>query len=74
MKEPIPVVVPKELYYHECAYVNRLKRALEFIAAMKGMTLIAPSLGPECDKAHQLGASKAFEQAADMAIHGLTGE
>lgn len=71
MREPIPVVIPKEFYYHEVAYVRKLETALELISKMKGMCLIAPSLGPEADRGHQLGASKAFDQAADIAIDAL---
>lgn len=41
--------------------------ALEFIAQMGGLTLIAPSLGEDGDKGHQLGAFKAFNQAASIA-------
>lgn len=48
-----------------------LESALKFIAEMKGMTLIAPSMGPEYDKAHQVGAAKAFDQAADVALSAL---
>jgi hypothetical protein len=53
--------------------ISRLRAALEFISAMRGMTLIAPSLGDDCDKAHQLGANKAFEQVADTAHDALQG-
>lgn len=54
------------------AEIDRLRRALEFIAAMGGQTLIAPSLGRDCDQAHQLGANKAFEQCASVASAALS--
>jgi len=54
--------------------VDRLKKlnaellaALRAIAEMQGMTLIAPSLGTAADEAHQIGANKAFNQAAAIA-------
>lgn len=51
---------------------DRYRTALEFIAAMDGMTLIAPSLGPDGDHGHQIGANKAFGQCADAAKTALT--
>jgi hypothetical protein len=44
-----------------------LLASLKLIAAMGDKTLIAPSMGECCDRAHQIGANKAFEQAADIA-------
>lgn len=44
-----------------------LLAALGLIAEFGDKTLIAPSLGRDCDEAHQLGANKAFSQAADIA-------
>lgn len=46
--------------------------ALETIAEMGNKTLIAPSMGEDCDHAHQVGANKAFGQAADIATRALT--
>lgn len=51
--------------------LRRLRAALTFIAGMKDMTLIAPSLGSDGDKGHQLGAVKAFNQCADAAAAAL---
>lgn len=48
------------------------RKALELIAAQKNMTLIAPSCGQEFDYAHQLGATKAFNQLADIAQEALS--
>jgi hypothetical protein len=45
--------------------------ALRLIAAFKDKTLLACSLGPDCDQAHQLGANKAFNQAADIALDAI---
>lgn len=39
-----------------------LVAALKLIAAQAGMTLIAPSMGPDYDQGHQLGANKVFDQ------------
>lgn len=47
--------------------LERVNEILTAIAGMGGRTLIAPSLGPDGDRAHQIGANKAFEQAADLA-------
>lgn len=51
---------------------DRLIDALKLIATFKGKTLIAPSLGPDADHGHQIGANKAFEQAADIAIAAIS--
>ena len=64
-------VWPDQEYQAVVADNQRLRAALEFIAEMKGMTLIAPSRGPDEDNAHKLGAAKAFNQAADAAIDAL---
>lgn len=53
---------------------DRYRTALEFIAAMGDKTLIAPSMGPDCDRAHQIGANKAFEQCASAASTALSHE
>jgi hypothetical protein len=63
--------VPRDLYYHEAAYVRRLEAALTLIAAFKDKTLIAPSMGPDADHGHQVGANKAFNQAAGIATDAL---
>lgn len=44
-----------------------LRGALQFIADHDGKTLLAGSLGDHCDRAHQIGAAKAFHQMADAA-------
>jgi hypothetical protein len=41
--------------------------ALNLIAEFGDKTLIAPSLGADGDHGHQLGANKAFNQAAEIA-------
>lgn len=51
--------------------IERAKELVGLIAEMGGKTLIAPSLGPDCDRAHQEGANKAFEQAAELARDAL---
>lgn len=48
-----------------------LLMALKFIAEFHGKTLIAPSLGTDADRGHQIGANKAFEQAAEIALDAL---
>lgn len=53
--------------------IERMKVGLREIAAFKGECLIAPSLGPEADRAHQIGSNKAFEQAAQIASEALDG-
>lgn len=63
--------VPRDLYYHEVAYVRGLEAALKLIASFKDKTLIAPSLGEEGDHGHQIGANKAFNQAARIALTAL---
>ena len=55
------------IQHEAAAEITRLRSALEFIAAQGGKTLIAPSMGEDFDKGHQLGANKAFEQMADVA-------
>ena len=45
--------------------------ALLEIFEMEGKTLIAPSMGPDCDHGHQAGANKAFNQAASIARAAL---
>ena len=52
-------------------HIERAMAVLTIIAKMRGQTLIAPSLGHECDRAHQIGANRAFEQAADLARDAL---
>lgn len=58
-------------YWHQRA--NTLEGALHAISQLEGLTLIAPSLGEDADRGHQLGANKAFNQAAAMARSALTG-
>jgi hypothetical protein len=53
------------------AVIRGFRSALLAISEMGGLTLIAPSLGPECDRAHQIGANKAFDQCADIAKAAL---
>lgn len=36
---------------------ERFRNALQLIAAMKDMTLIAPSMGRDADHGHQVGAN-----------------
>lgn len=55
----------------EMSTEDKLRRALEEISALHGQTLIAPSLGPDADRGHQLGAYKAFNQAAEIAREAL---
>lgn len=52
---------------------EKYKAALTLIAGFKDLTLIAPSLGEEADRGHQIGANKAFNQAAEIAAEALSG-
>ena len=54
--------------------IEGLCAALNLIASMGGKTLIAPDLGRDADEAHQIGALKAFNQAADIARDALEKE
>lgn len=56
----------------ECAAeIKRLRDALHGIAELDGLTLIAPSRGDDFDIGHQVGANKAFNQAAGLAKAAL---
>jgi hypothetical protein len=49
-----------------------VRAVLTGIVAMGGKTLLAQSLGPDdCDRAYQMGANAAFEQAAELARRAL---
>ena len=50
---------------------QRFSAALTLIAAQKGMTLIAPSMGQDADHGHQVGANKAFDEMAFIATAAL---
>lgn len=49
----------------------RFRTGLELIAAHGDKTLIAPSMGEDFDKGHQVGANKAFNQMAGFAEAAL---
>lgn len=52
--------------------INRLRASLTLIAAFGGKTILAdPSMGQEYNLGHQVGANKAFGQAADIAEDAL---
>jgi hypothetical protein len=68
--KPTPVASEEVVY---AADYNRLEAALELIAAMGGMTLLGGT-DLESPRAHELGANKAFEQAASIARSALSGE
>jgi hypothetical protein len=69
-----PFYVASEIVRDDDARLIRLApqmyEALQTIAAMSGMTLIGGS-DLEADRAHELGANKAFEQAAEIARAAL---
>lgn len=48
-----------------------LLKALQFIAAMQGKTLLNLDLGEDGDRAHQIGANAAFNQLAEVARAAL---
>lgn len=50
---------------------DRFRVALEFIAAHEGKTLLNLDLGEDGNRAYQLGAYAAFNQAAGFAIAAL---
>lgn len=54
--------------------VRELEAALRLIEQMGDKTLIASSLGECCDRAHQIGANKAFGQMADIAAAAMQKE
>jgi len=51
---------------------RKYRDSLTLVAAFKDKTLIAPSFGFDGDRAYQVGASAAFNQAADIAIDALS--
>ena len=53
--------------------IKRLKTALQLIAGMGGMTLLGGG-DLEPNRAHELGAHKAFNQAAEIARSALETE
>ena len=52
-------------------YILRLETALKLIASFQGKTLLGSSLGDDYASGHELGALKAFNQAAEIAIDAL---
>lgn len=53
------------------AEVKRLRGVLGEIAKMKGMTLLGDPPDTDLDRAHQIGANKAFDEAAAIAEAAL---
>lgn len=51
---------------------DRFETALQLIAAHEGKTLLNLDLGEDGNRAYQLGANAAFNQAAGFAIAALT--
>jgi hypothetical protein len=51
---------------------DAMATTLKLIADHDGMTLLAGSLGDDGDRAHQIGANKAFNQMAEIAKSTLS--
>jgi hypothetical protein len=67
------VVPPPNWTTRAADEIVRLREALHLIAGLTGLTLLGGN-DLEPGRAHELGANKAFEQAASIAKQALNGE
>jgi hypothetical protein len=58
----------------DTGHTNVLRAALELIAAKEGMTLLGGRDCADPERAHQLGANRAFNDCAQIAKEALADE